>query len=43
MLANVARKKKEHIVTYWSVYTALRTTSKDLQANLHANLLTCPV
>ncbi len=39
VLANVASKKMEHVVAYWSVHTALPARSKDLRANL----LTRPV
>ena len=38
MLANAAQKM-EHIVPNRSVHTALQATSKDLPANLRANLL----
>ena len=46
VLANVARKKWNTLLPI-GVFTQdckhLQATSKDLQANLRANLLTCPV
>ncbi len=36
-------QKMEHLVANGSVHTALQATSKDLRANLCANLLTRPV
>ncbi len=41
--SQMLQAKMEHIVACWSVHTALPARSKDLCANLHANLLTRPV